>query len=69
MNAGHTNNIRKKGRRAMYNEWSLDILYKGLDDKKYKDDFDKLGRLIDELTASARDWPMVRMRRTFLFKP
>lgn len=35
----------------MYNEWSLDILYKGLDDKKYKDDFDKLVRLIDELNS------------------
>ena len=26
----------------MYNEWSLDILYKGLDDEKYKEDFRKL---------------------------
>lgn len=33
----------------MYNEWSLDILYKGLDDKKYKEDIKKLKNLINEI--------------------
>lgn len=30
-------------------EWSLDILYKGLDDEKYKNDIKKLGQLIDDI--------------------
>ena len=33
----------------MYDEWSLDILYKGLDDEKYKKDRDKLISLIDDV--------------------
>lgn len=30
----------------MYDEWSLDILYKGLEDKKYKEDVAKLSKLV-----------------------
>lgn len=33
----------------MYDEWSLDILYKGLDDEKYKKDRKELIRLIDNI--------------------
>ena len=35
----------------MYNVWSLDILYKGLEDKKYKEDKKKLNRLINEIKS------------------
>ena len=35
----------------MYNEWSLDILYKGLDDKKYKEDANRLNQLINEIKS------------------
>ena len=35
----------------MYNEWSLDILYKGLDDKKYKEDMKKLTKLTNEIIS------------------
>ena len=33
----------------MNNEWSLDVLYKGLDDKKYKEDVKKLDELTEEI--------------------
>ena len=33
----------------MYNEWSLDVLYKGLEDEKYKKDREELGQLIDDI--------------------
>lgn len=33
----------------MYKEWSLDILYKGLEDKKYKEDIKRLNQLIDDI--------------------
>lgn len=33
----------------MYNEWSLDILYKGLDDEKYTKDRKELVKLIDDI--------------------
>lgn len=33
----------------MNNEWSLDILYKGLEDEKYKSDFKKLEQLIEDI--------------------
>lgn len=33
----------------MYNEWSLDILYKGLEDKKYQEDFARLEQLIKDI--------------------
>lgn len=32
-------------------EWSLDVLYKGLDDDKYKNDLKKLEQLIDDIKA------------------
>ena len=35
----------------MYNEWSLDILYKGLDDKKYIEDVKRLKKLINEINS------------------
>ncbi|TAH75027.1 MAG: M3 family oligoendopeptidase [Anaerolineaceae bacterium] len=35
----------------MYNEWSLDILYKGLEDKKYKEDKKRLNKLINEIKS------------------
>jgi pepF/M3 family oligoendopeptidase len=35
----------------MHNEWSLDVLYKGLEDKKYKEDKKKLGELIEEIIS------------------
>ena len=35
----------------MYNEWSLDILYKGLEDKKYKEDVKRLSKLINEIKS------------------
>ena len=35
----------------MYNEWSLNILYKGLEDKKYKEDKKKLNQLINEINS------------------
>ena len=38
----------------MYNEWSLDILYKGLEDKKYKDDFNKLKQLINDIESFSK---------------
>jgi pepF/M3 family oligoendopeptidase len=44
----------QKGRRIMYNEWSLDILYKGLEDKKYKDDFNKLKQLINDIESFSK---------------
>lgn len=34
----------------MYNEWSLDILYKGLEDEKYKSDFKRLEQLIKDIS-------------------
>lgn len=33
----------------MYNEWSLEILYKGLEDQKYKDDIESLKLLINDI--------------------
>ncbi|MDI9508234.1 MAG: M3 family metallopeptidase, partial [Bacillota bacterium] len=33
----------------MYNEWSLDILYKGLEDENYKKDKERLKDLIDDI--------------------
>lgn len=38
----------------MYNEWSLDILYKGLDDEKYKEDFRKLENLIENIESFSK---------------
>lgn len=38
----------------MYNEWSLDILYKGLEDKKYKEDTKKLKQLIKDIDSFSR---------------
>lgn len=35
----------------MYNEWSLDILYKGLDDGKYKEDIVRLNKLINDIKS------------------
>lgn len=35
----------------MYNEWSLDILYKGLEDKKYQEDSDRLKQLIKDIIS------------------
>ncbi len=35
----------------MYNEWSLDVLYKGLEDEKYKEDIKKLEQLIKDMAS------------------
>ncbi len=35
----------------MYNEWSLDILYKGLEDENYKEDIKRLEELIADIKA------------------
>lgn len=39
----------------MYNEWSLDILYKGLEDKKYKEDTKRLKQLIDDIESFSKE--------------
>ncbi|MBR4395469.1 MAG: M3 family oligoendopeptidase [Eubacteriaceae bacterium] len=40
----------------MYDRWSLDVLYKGLDDPKFEADRKKFSRLIDETIALADEW-------------
>lgn len=35
----------------MYNEWSLDILYKGLEDKKYTEDIKRLNQMIIDIKS------------------
>lgn len=40
----------------MTNEWSLDVLYSGLDDPKFAADQEKLDGLIDRLIALANEW-------------
>ena len=39
----------------MYNEWSLDILYKGLENKKYKEDTKRLKQLIDDIESFSKE--------------
>ena len=40
----------------MYDRWSLDVLYKGLDDPKFAEDRKKLTAMIDEMNALADEW-------------
>ena len=40
----------------MYDRWSLNVLYKGLDDPKFEADRNKLSSLIDETIALADEW-------------
>lgn len=39
----------------MYNQWSLDILYKGIEDEKYKKDRKELNELIDDIKNFSED--------------
>ena len=40
----------------MYDRWSLDVLYKGLDDPKFAEDRKTLTAMIDEMNALAEEW-------------
>ncbi len=40
----------------MYDRWSLDVLYKGLDDPKFAEDRKTLTVMIDEMNALADEW-------------
>ena len=40
----------------MYDRWSLDVLYKGLDDPKFAEDRKKLSEAIEEMIALADEW-------------
>ena len=40
----------------MYDRWSLDVLYKGLDDPKFSEDRKKLSEAIEEMIALADEW-------------
>ena len=40
----------------MYDRWSLDVLYKGLDDPKFSEDRKKLSEAIEEMIALSDSW-------------
>lgn len=48
-------NVRKHCKGIMYDKWSLDVLYSGYDDEKFRKDFEKLNELIEEYREFAEN--------------